>query len=161
MTGGGGASAQPSTPGQLEGGNNIRGGNGKDRTWSNLFRQERKTPTENPTETKTKAALPPGELIGWKTLDIRTWVTIMVWKLRHRNLVRPPDARPRASWAQLLYALGIADVKALKGPKPYYVDADTIPDSIDVAVQRVRIHELGRIALILGFHKVQVDIKNP
>jgi len=56
----------------------------------------------------------------------------------------------------MLYALGIADVQKLKQA---FVDADTIPDAIDVPVQRVRLHELGRIPLILGFKVVRIDTK--
>jgi len=132
---------EPITPGRLEGGN---GGNREIRAWEKFFWW------------KTRDEASP-ELIGWKTLDIRTWRTIMRWKILHLALARPPKARPRASWAQMLYALGIADVKALKLA---YVDADTIPDSIDVPVQRVRLHELGRIALRLGFSEVHINIKS-
>ena len=132
---------EPITPGRLEGGN---GGNREIGAWGKF------------SWWKTRDEASP-ELIGWKTLDFRTWRTIMRWKIQHLALAQPPKARPRASWAQMLYALGIADVKALKLA---YVDADNIPDSIDVPVQRVRLHELGRIALILGFSEVHINIKS-
>jgi hypothetical protein len=70
---------------------------------------------------------------------------------------RTPIQRPRASWAQLLVALGITEVKELiLVPQ----DSDTIPSSLDNPLQRVKLRDLGRIAFILGFQTVVLDVPN-
>jgi hypothetical protein len=61
---------------------------------------------------------------------------------------------PRASWAQLFLALDVKDVTPifLKG-----IDADAIPSSLDVPVQRVGLRDIGKLALFLGFSSVKIN----
>ena len=61
--------------------------------------------------------------------------------------------RTRATWAQLFRAFRISDTKELVRDE---LDADSIPSAIDVPIQRVRLFDLGCIALALGFTKVKI-----
>jgi hypothetical protein len=62
--------------------------------------------------------------------------------------------RPRASWAQLFLALEVRDTSPLF---LRYMDAESIPSSLDVPPQRVRLRDLGELALLLGFSSVSID----
>lgn len=72
------------------------------------------------------------------------------------NPIFSPD-RPRATWAQVIQALGITDTSSLVVNK---LDADTIPSGIDVPIQRLRLFDLGRLALIMGCTTVEIDVMN-
>lgn len=76
------------------------------------------------------------------------------WILRHKGL---PMSAPRASWAQMLLALGIKETKTL-AIDTREIDADTIPASIDVAVQGVRLFDLGILAFSMAYTSVSIDI---
>lgn len=88
-----------------------------------------------------------------KDLTFKRQIKIIWWKLRHRFLDRPIE-RPLASWAQMLYAFGIADTRELKDSM---AEADSIPKDASVAIQRVQLHDLGHIALLLGFNSVEIS----
>ncbi len=85
-----------------------------------------------------------------------TWpetAQLVWWKLSHSS---GPVNRPRASWAQMLMAFGIRDT----GSMVYkHADADIIPGSVDAPIQRVKLFDLGRLALNLGFKKVSINAK--
>jgi hypothetical protein len=72
----------------------------------------------------------------------------------HRHFIYPPD-RPRASWAIMMQIYRITDASDLVLE---YLDADTIPSGIDVPMQRVRMADLGQLALTLGCTNVQIDV---
>lgn len=76
------------------------------------------------------------------------------WRLTH-NLF--PHDRPRATWAQVIQAFGITDSAELV---LHHLDADTIPSGIDVPIQRIRLVDLGYIALFLGCELVEIDVKH-
>ncbi|KAL2264055.1 hypothetical protein VTK26DRAFT_2841 [Humicola hyalothermophila] len=85
-----------------------------------------------------------------------TWAEtaqLVWWKLKHHS---GPVNRPRASWAQMLMALGIRDTRSLVYK---HADADVIPGSVDAPIQRVKLYELGLLALYLGFKKVTIDTR--
>ncbi|KAG7406357.1 hypothetical protein Forpe1208_v013582 [Fusarium oxysporum f. sp. rapae] len=63
--------------------------------------------------------------------------------------------RPRASWAQIVVALGIKDTEDLTFHR---VDAESIPPNHDTPIQRVKVRHLGFLAFIMGFHTVRLDI---
>jgi hypothetical protein len=73
------------------------------------------------------------------------------WKLKQHY--RPGD-RPRASWAQILSALGIRDTRDISYK---WIDADCIPSNIDIPIQRVSLYHLGIIALVMGSTCVTID----
>lgn len=87
-----------------------------------------------------------------KDLTFKQQIKIIWWKLRHRSLDRPIE-RPLASWAQMLYAFGIAETRELKDAM---AEADSTPKDVPVAIQRVQLHDLGYIALLLGFNSVRI-----
>lgn len=89
-----------------------------------------------------------------KDLTWRLYFTLIWWKMTH---IWKPMVRPRASWAQLLTAFGIRDTSGLIYR---HADADVIPSSIGAPVQRVKLFDLGIIALQLGFKKVSIDTRN-
>jgi hypothetical protein len=62
--------------------------------------------------------------------------------------------RPKASWAQLLLALGIRDTKSLR---LRMVDADGVSDAIDAPIQRISLKSLGMLAHLLGFTSVSIN----
>lgn len=78
----------------------------------------------------------------------------MKWKLEHGSVL---PSRPRATWAQLIRAIGINDTTDLV---LQHLDADSIPSIIDVPVQRIKLFDLGCLALFLGFHTVEIDAKS-
>jgi hypothetical protein len=85
-----------------------------------------------------------------------TWTEtaqLVWWKLTHSS---GPVNRPRASWAQMLMAFGIRDTRSLVYK---HADADIIPASVDAPIQRVKLFDLGMLALYLGFKKVTVNAK--
>jgi hypothetical protein len=61
--------------------------------------------------------------------------------------------RPKASWAQLLLALGIRNTKRLR---LRMVDADGVLDAIDAPIQRIRLKSLGMLAHLLGFKSASI-----
>ena len=63
--------------------------------------------------------------------------------------------RPRASWAQIIVALGIEDTSQLTYHR---ADAESIPANLDTPVQRIKVRHLGMLAFVLGFHAVELDI---
>lgn len=78
----------------------------------------------------------------------------MFLSYRFRHFLRPLE-RPRASWAQMLVALGVRDTKKLR---LRMVDADTVSSALDAPIQRVKLRSLGYLAHILGFTKVTIDV---
>ncbi|KAK4233080.1 hypothetical protein C8A03DRAFT_39236 [Achaetomium macrosporum] len=85
-----------------------------------------------------------------------TWAEtaqLVWWKLTHSS---GPVNRPRASWAQMLMAFGIRDTRSLVYK---HADADIIPASVDAPIQRVKLFDLGMLALYLGFKKVTINAK--
>lgn len=75
----------------------------------------------------------------------------LTWKAQHPLF---HERRPRASWAQMLYALGVRDTSELR---TRFADADAIPSNMDVPFQRISLFNLGSLAFLMGFTRVQVD----
>ncbi|KAF7518602.1 hypothetical protein G7054_g13404 [Neopestalotiopsis clavispora] len=73
------------------------------------------------------------------------------------SLLQPKDERPnpRATWAQLLEALGIVDIKPLV---VHNISAECIASSIDVPTQKVALQELGVLAFHLKMRTVKIDL---
>lgn len=63
--------------------------------------------------------------------------------------------RPRASWAQIIVALGIKDTSNLTYHR---ADAESIPANLDTPIQRIGLRHLGMLAFVMGFHTVELDI---
>jgi len=80
---------------------------------------------------------------------------VFLW-YRFRNPWRPLQL-PRASWAQLLLALGIEDTQELT---LRLVDADEVHANLDVPTQRISLRSLGFLAFKLGFTSVTIDAAN-
>jgi hypothetical protein len=80
------------------------------------------------------------------------------WNLKHPFSFftgsTQPVERPRASWAQLLLAFGLRDTSKITYK---HMDADLIPSSIDVPVQRIMLYDLGFLCLLLGFGSINID----
>ncbi|KAK4150014.1 hypothetical protein C8A00DRAFT_37391 [Chaetomidium leptoderma] len=86
-----------------------------------------------------------------------TWTEtaqLVWWKLTH---TAGPVNRPRASWAQMLMAFGIRDTSSMVYK---HADADIIPGSVDAPIQRVKLFDLGMLALYLGFKKVTINARD-
>lgn len=93
--------------------------------------------------------------------------TVSIWDLKPRQALAflryrqmhpyRPIERPRASWAQLLVALGILNVKPLI---LRLVGSDTVHSNLDTPLQRVSVRDLGHLAFVLGFQSVKIDISN-
>lgn len=79
---------------------------------------------------------------------------IRFWWWRQRNIIFLTD-RPRATWANILQSYRITDATHLI---QFGLDADAIPSGIDVPVQRIRLLDLGQIALTMGCTNVEIDI---
>jgi hypothetical protein len=75
------------------------------------------------------------------------------WTIHFSN-PRTPMIRSRATWSQMLLSYGIKDTKSLTRR---LVDADSIPASLDVPIQHIKLWELGIIAFTLGFTTVNID----
>jgi hypothetical protein len=90
--------------------------------------------------------------VSTKDLSSVEYLTFLWWKIRNRPRT---VIRPRASWAQLLLALGIRNTSEMRYK---FEDADLIPSSFDAPVQRVKLFDLGYIALVLGFTTVKIDL---
>lgn len=76
------------------------------------------------------------------------------------NLLHPQDSsgdRPRATWAQIIQAWHISDASCLVKAR---LNADSIPAMIDVPMQRIRLTDLGHLALALGCSEVELDTKS-
>ncbi|KAF2261070.1 hypothetical protein CC78DRAFT_608891 [Lojkania enalia] len=84
------------------------------------------------------------------SISLRYWL----WRLRHPVLTAD---RPRATWAQMIQAFGLTDASELVVDS---LDADTIPSGIDVPIQRTRLAVLGRIALILGCTRLDMNAES-
>ncbi|KAJ0423137.1 hypothetical protein BJY00DRAFT_310263 [Aspergillus carlsbadensis] len=78
----------------------------------------------------------------------------MKWRATHPTV---PQSRPRATWAQLIRAAAITDTSSIV---LRHLDADSIPSSIDVPIQRARLFDIGCLALILGFDSIKIDSAN-
>lgn len=63
--------------------------------------------------------------------------------------------RPRASWAQIIVALGVKDTARMTFHR---ADAESIPATQDTPVQRIKVRDLGMLAFVMGFHTVELDI---
>jgi hypothetical protein len=90
------------------------------------------------------------------TVKDLSWIEaaqLVWWKLTHSA---GPVNRPRASWAQMLMAFGIRDTRSMVYK---HADADIIPAGVDAPIQRVKLFDLGRLALYLGFKKVTINAK--
>ncbi|KAI1343507.1 hypothetical protein F5Y15DRAFT_234939 [Xylariaceae sp. FL0016] len=66
-------------------------------------------------------------------------------------------AQPRATWAQLFSLIGIYSVKDIVGH--YYIDADSISPSLDVAPQMVDLVHLGILAIAAGFDSISLNVR--
>ena len=86
-------------------------------------------------------------------LNWSEWLKWIWWKYQHPP---QPMLRPRATWAQMLRALGLSDVEPII--RLASIDADTIPSALDVPIQRVKLKHLGHLAFILGFKSVKIDL---
>ena len=73
----------------------------------------------------------------------------------HSGHVYRPLQRPKASWAQMLLALGIRDTKELQ---LRMVDADGVSDALDAPIQRIQLQSLGLLAHVLGFASVSINV---
>lgn len=91
--------------------------------------------------------------ITYKQLTWAETAQLVWWKLKHNTA---PLNRPRASWAQILMAFGIRDTRCLVYQR---ADADIIPSSVDAPIQRIKLFDLGMLALYLGFKKVTVNTR--
>jgi hypothetical protein len=96
---------------------------------------------------KTNGKVPTTKDLTWA----ESW-TLIRWKLKYDCSTL---TRPRASWAQLLMAFGIRDPSRLVYR---FADAGMIPAAIDTPLQRIKLHDLGVLALMLGFKKVDINI---
>jgi hypothetical protein len=77
------------------------------------------------------------------------------WLNQHPLLA--PD-RPRATWAQILYAFGFREISNLvHGPR---ISADTIPTALDAPLQRVKLGDIGYLAMAMGLTDVKIDASN-
>ncbi|KAK4446745.1 hypothetical protein QBC34DRAFT_145044 [Podospora aff. communis PSN243] len=92
--------------------------------------------------------------VKFKDLDWEDSWAFLRYRLRHPLY---PVQRPRASWAQLLLALGNRDVKSLF---VRLVDGDTVHSNMDTPLQRIKLRHLGQIAFVLGFREVSLDVAN-
>jgi len=93
------------------------------------------------------------EPVTSRDLNWSEYLTLCRWKLQHDC---KPITRPRASWAQLLMTFRIRDPTSLVYRK---ADAGIIPASIDTPMQRIKLFDLGLLALHLGFKKVAIDVR--
>ncbi|KAK3389219.1 hypothetical protein B0H63DRAFT_537002 [Podospora didyma] len=68
----------------------------------------------------------------------------------------PPQRldRPRASWAQILRAFGVTNVKKIT---LRHIDAGSIPTNMDIPIQRVKLFDMGILALTMGFTTIAID----
>jgi hypothetical protein len=96
----------------------------------------------------------PSRPVKFRDLDWEDSWAFLRYRLRHPLY---PVQRPRASWAQLLLALGNTNVKRLF---VRLVDGDTIHSNMDTPFQRIKVRHLGQIAFILGFREVSLDVAN-
>ncbi|KAI9773499.1 MAG: hypothetical protein M1839_002081 [Geoglossum umbratile] len=90
--------------------------------------------------------------VPWRHWKLR--LAFLKWRWRHPL---QPNRRPRASWAQLLFAFGIRETHLLK---IRLTDADMIPSNLDVPLQRIGLFDLGVLAFLMGFTSVKIDIPN-
>lgn len=86
-----------------------------------------------------------------------TWQQYFKWHWWLFLNPQQPMRRPRATWAQVLRALGFRSVKALTMRN---VDAGTIPDYIDVPIQRVKLFDLGILCFTMGFTSVKIEVES-
>lgn len=93
-----------------------------------------------------------GRPIRCRDLNWREYLYFQWYRLLHplRRL-----HRPRASWAQIITAMGIQNTANMKID---LVDAESVPENLDTPIQRVKLRELGSLAFTLGFHSVELDI---
>jgi len=69
--------------------------------------------------------------------------------------------RPRATWAQPLETVNIVDSKAPEYPLfTDKIDAEFIPETLDVPTQDVNLVELGILAFHLGSVSASTDVKH-
>ncbi|KAF2868371.1 hypothetical protein BDV95DRAFT_127262 [Massariosphaeria phaeospora] len=92
-------------------------------------------------------------LVSVSALKIAHRIQYWWWSLRHPLFVD----MPRATWAQMLQGLRISDTSSLVLNN---FDADTIPSGIDVPIQRIRLVDIGHLALIFGCTTVELDVMN-
>ncbi|KAJ2990522.1 hypothetical protein NUW58_g2908 [Xylaria curta] len=67
------------------------------------------------------------------------------------------ESRPRATWAQLLVLNNVEDYWDTMTIT--YVDADSIPGSLDVPPQMVNLVELGRLLICMGYDSVRMNVQ--
>lgn len=84
--------------------------------------------------------LPPLQRLRWY------WYSLLQTRRERLN--------PRATWAQLLEALGIVNIKTLEVRR---VNAECIASSIDVPTQKISLRDLGILAFYLKMRTVHID----
>jgi hypothetical protein len=92
------------------------------------------------------------KLVRRADLPLHRRLEYIVW----HKFRQPDHNRPRATWAQIVRALTITE------PAPLVrrgLNADTIPATIDVPIQRVTLVDLGLVALVLGCSKIDIDVE--
>ncbi|KAL4886816.1 hypothetical protein BJY04DRAFT_212793 [Aspergillus karnatakaensis] len=120
--------------------------------------------TFDPDETERQSLSAPGreDLTWFERLQDLIYVIrlerpqmLRTYRIGHgRKRKSGSFSRPRATWAQLVQAAGINDTSALTLG---HEDADSIPTSIDVPIQRPRLFDIGCLALLLGFESVKIN----
>jgi len=63
--------------------------------------------------------------------------------------------RPRASWAQILAIFRLKDLSSMT---IHLVNAESIPNTMDTPVQRIKLRQLAKLAFVLGFQSVELSI---
>ena len=120
---------------------------------ASAYRLPRRSTQLRTDATQAQASVVLGEVRfrGSEQLSWGEYLIFQRWKARN-----PSQAliRPRASWAQLLLAIGILDTAYLTHK---HADADLIPSNFDAPMQRIRLHDLGFLALLLGFTTIDIS----
>ncbi|KAI9803567.1 MAG: hypothetical protein M1825_001910 [Sarcosagium campestre] len=94
------------------------------------------------------------EIVSWGKLTFKEKLWFLYYKSKHPLRT---TRQPRASWAQLLTILRIDNAATMSLEE---ADADTIPTSLDVPIQRIQLRDLGYLAFVLGFTTVVIDPSN-
>jgi hypothetical protein len=87
------------------------------------------------------------------TTNDLTWKQYFNWLWWLYKNPQQPMRRPRATWAQVLRALGFQSVENLTLRT---VDAGIIPACIDVPIQRIKLFDLGILCFTMGFTSVKI-----
>ncbi|OAL51054.1 hypothetical protein IQ07DRAFT_599057 [Pyrenochaeta sp. DS3sAY3a] len=103
-----------------------------------------------------KISLQPEHLLQAARNSTQVQTSQLFFKKRDRAVKKyVSHDRPRATWAQIVQAMGITDPSSIVED---YLDSDTIPSGIDVPIQRARYFHLGQLALYIGCDTVSLDV---